>query len=539
MITLLIFPADVRELNIELTALLPHLDGQDQLLVAQDPPDAEPARLVAHALDARGDPRCALAQARDLPEKMTGDYLLPLAPGMRLRAGGLAEVKRFVRRFASPPGVRFPEPDPADPEDPFRGRRRRLFGVPMRLGLAKPYLLHRDTLGRLAPVNLLAALREDDPAVLLELELADEGGPGRGAWAPEPLLEGSVGSEALDADARRAVLAQFIERSGRPVTLQTTDAGLRVQARQPRGIDIELTTRCNARCIFCPQRDLPVKQHMTDDVFERVLAMIREKPLGTIYFIGRGEPLMHPRFVDYVREIRNWTGIEFEVFTNGLALVPAVVDQLVRLNDGELNIAINVSLHSLKEETHRALTGTDLRTISENLRYLNRHGRALRIAYAFVKNKINEAEMATLRRHLDRTGNRDWDISLIYNKGGYVASGELFDPEFYRRQLPRDQMDVPATGPCWYSFSGQYYWVNVHGQFTLCHDDFDEDTILGEVGRDSLESIDQRVAELRRAGGAARCKRCNKRQREAHHGGYGEDVAQVKDGFLVTTEGRP
>jgi MoaA/NifB/PqqE/SkfB family radical SAM enzyme len=547
MIALLIFPADAAQLNVELTALLPHLDRGDQLLVAQDPADAEGAHRVDRALAACGDPRCIPVWGRDLAEKMTGDYLLPLAPGMRLCAGALAEVKRFVRRWHGPPSVRFAEPDPVDRWDRFGGRRRRLFGVPLRLELTKPYLLHRDILERLGGLDglgglggrdLVASLRDDDPGVAVEMELADEGGPDRGAWAPVPVLEGGhFPAAAPDAEAQRQAYVRFIERSGRPVTLQTTQGGLRVEARQPRGIDIELTTRCNARCIFCPQRDLPVKQHMTDEVFERVLAMIRSEPLGTIYFIGRGEPLMHPRFVDYVREIRNWTGIEFEVFTNGLALVPAVVDQLVGLNDEELNIAINVSLHSLKEETHRALTGTELRTVSENLKYLHRKGNALRITYAFVKNKINEAEMVSLRRHLDRTGNRDWDISLVYNKGGFVDPGELFDEAFYQRQRGPDQAEVPATGPCWYSYSGQYYWVNVQGQFTLCNDDFNADTILGEVGTDSLEAIDARVADLRTRGGAERCKRCNKRQREAHHGGYGEDLAQVKGRFRVATKG--
>lgn len=535
MITLLVFSHGAQELSLGVGSFLRHLDPDDQVLVAGSASGAQ-SDACSHGECGRGhDPRCGWVGDGDLLSRMQGEYLLPLWADMRLRDGALADTKAMVRQFGVPSSVRFPSPGGADPEDPFQGRRRRLFGVPMQLELTKPYLVHRDVLHRMQAADLVSMLREDDPAVLLELELAAEGGPGSGCWASGPLLVSDGGPTGeLEAEASRRFLEPFLARSGREAVIQRVDNGFCVQAQRVRGIDIELSTRCNARCVFCPQKDLSVKQNMKDEVFERVLAMIREQPIGTIYFIGRGEPLMHPRFVDYVREIRNWTGITFEVFTNGLALTPAVVDRLNRLNNAELNIAINVSLHSLKEDTHRLLTGTDLRIISENLRYLHSSSRSIRVAYAFVKNKVNEGEMARLRHHLDLTGNRDWDISLVYNKGGYVESEALFDAEFYQRQLPAKERALMATGPCWYSYSGLYYFVNVHGQYTLCHDDFEEDTILGEVGRDSLDVIDRRVAELQGAGGAARCSRCNKRQRELHHGGYGEDVAQVKDRFVLS-----
>ncbi|MDY0000105.1 MAG: radical SAM protein [Polyangia bacterium] len=486
-----------------------------------------------------GDPRVVIVHGDTLTRDMKGEYLLPLSSGMRLRPGALDELRRSLQGSSLPLSVRFPAPCSPDPEDPFHGRRRRLFGIPMHLAAVKPFLAHRSLLARFGSADVLSAMRHDDPIVLLELELASDGGPGSGAWASAPILEhGESAGRPLDQDELMSTLQQFSARGGRPVSIVRAEGGLRVQGQRIRGIDIELSTRCNARCVFCPQRDVKKKGHMPDSVFKRVLAMIREQPIGTIYFIGRGEPLLHPRFLDCVREIRNWTGIEFEVFTNGLALVPEVVDRLVALNNESLNIAINVSLHSLQEDTHRRLTGTDLRIVTENLKYLHQHRGSLRVSYAFVKNKVNETEMAKLRRHLDRTGNRDWDISLVYNKGGYIEEGELFDAAFYHRQLARTHSQLEATGPCYYSYSGRYYFVNLHGQFTLCHDDFEEDTILGEVGKDSLETIDARVAELHRAGGAARCARCNKRQRELHHGGYGEDVAQVKDWFHIQADAR-
>ncbi len=524
MISILIIPRKLEGLEESLASIRAQIGPDDELLLAPLSRSARLRRACADLVERTAQSSIRIVRgSHHLPEIMKCEFLLVFRAGDLLREGALASLRRFLEQNQQYPCVRIPS----------AAGHRRLFGVPLGLVLGKPYLLHRKLLARLGRRNMLRSLRDDSVDILLAMEEA-----GGGGWLDEPLLEsgGSEPGEGLSSEQALDFLRRYARRRRLPISLSRVEGGIRVQAIRARGIDIELTSRCNARCSFCPQRQVKSIGDMSDAVFKRVLDMIREGPFGTIYFIGRGEPLLHPRFLDYVKEIRDRTGIEYEVFTNGLGLVPEMVDRLAELNDSHLNITINISLHSLKEDTHRELTETDLSIIARNLRFLQTRADRLNITYAFVTNKINEAEMASLRRYLDRTGNCKWDISLVYNKGGAIPEGRLFDRDFYRRHLSPAAFEQEATGPCWYSYCGLYYWVNYQGLFTLCHDDFHDETILGEVGRDNLETVDRRVAELLNQGGAPRCRRCNKRQRELHHGGNIDTEAHIKDHFVLRVE---
>jgi MoaA/NifB/PqqE/SkfB family radical SAM enzyme len=94
-------------------------------------------------------------------------------------------------------------------------------------------------------------------------------------------------------------------------------------------IDIELTNRCNARCVFCPRDAMPEQGFMRHDVFEQSLARALEiqalaqrlpTPLeGIVVFCGTGEPLLHRKTAEYVRRVRD-AGLACEVSTNGSLL---------------------------------------------------------------------------------------------------------------------------------------------------------------------------------------------------------------------------
>lgn len=533
MMEILLICRDAAEAAASLASLLPQLGPGERVVMAGRDRSADRIAALRRLAGAHPEAPVDVLGRREHPADVwTRDFVLVLrAPG-RLRAGGLRAIRAALKRRPQAPWLRVPAPG-AQAE--LRLARRRLFGLPLRIAWSDPLLLSRASIAELPRRGLLASLAGRSDRLWLAMERHSDG-----LWLEEPVLDARppVAVPGASTGRHRRLLTRRAQEAGLPVSVRSERGGLRVLAERPRGIDIELTNRCNAGCCFCPRHEIPELGDMSDEVFERVLAFVREQSIGTIYFIGRGEPMLHPRFVEYIQRIKQVTGLEFEVFTNGLRLTPDLVQRLAELNDPELNIAINVSLHSLQAETHRRLTGTSLEKIARNLEHLVQQRDRLRVSYAFVTNKINEREMAGLRRHLDATGNTAWDISLVYNKGGFVPEGPLFDEAFFQRQANWDPATRRSpTGPCWYSYSGQFYWVNFRGQFTLCHDDFREDTILGRVGETSLEEVDRRVADLRAAGGAPRCARCNKRLREWHHGENVDGISGVKGSFLIPPPG--
>ncbi len=105
---------------------------------------------------------------------------------------------------------------------------------------------------------------------------------------------------------------------------------------------VELTNNCNIDCTTCMRNiwDLQVgmlsEEHFS--LIEREVEGMNPKPL--LFFGGFGEPTSHPRFVEYVRRIRE-AGAEVDLITNGTLLTEELIDELIGLGVRELWVSID------------------------------------------------------------------------------------------------------------------------------------------------------------------------------------------------------
>lgn len=292
-----------------------------------------------------------------------------------------------------------------------------------------------------------------------------------------------------------------------------------IKKSSARYLDIEWTNHCNARCLFCPREKMPAVGFMKENTFLVLLDKARKANVSKIMCIGRGEPLLHPKALDFVRYIREYTGMSLEIFTNGEVLTPEVTDALATLNDPILDLQINVSLHTLDHKLHRSLVGVNLKKVLRNVRYLIHRSDKLRYSLCFVQNKKNKLELQKLKERLAKRGITKNGISMVYNKGGHVPDGETFDKDFYLESFGVErESDLPEWRLCQYTFDFLSYSVNFRGEFVLCHDDFEDRYKLGNVFEDDFTAIDAKIAALKKQGGAEQCRRCTKYLREAYHG---------------------
>ena len=110
---------------------------------------------------------------------------------------------------------------------------------------------------------------------------------------------------------------------------------------------VELTSRCNLRCRYCPHPKLRrEKEDMTEEVLSSALDHLAYyRGLGTqqeVSITGLGEALMHPRFIEFAAAIRETVGITCFVnfSTNGILFTEEVA-QFCQ----EQQIGVFVSLH--------------------------------------------------------------------------------------------------------------------------------------------------------------------------------------------------
>lgn len=328
-----------------------------------------------------------------------------------------------------------------------------------------------------------------------------------------------VSVDCADIETKAQFAEQYIRSQKLNLKWMRKNGNVVVSSEVSRYADMEWTNLCNARCVFCPRGKMKALGNMEDDVFYRAVDKIRKANIGKIMCIGRGEPLLHPKAMDFVKYIKEHTGLNLEIFTNGAVLTPEMTDALADLNDEILDLRINVSLHTLRHDLHEKMVGVDLRKVIKNLRYLISKKDKLSYSVCFVKNKMNETEMQQLSNYFAKLGIQKTGISLVYNKGGHVDSPEVFDSDFYLRNrglMPGKQL--PEHTLCEYTYDHLAYCINYRGDFTICHDDFDDMYKLGSIFEDEFPAIDAKIDDLKKVGGTEQCKGCTKYLRESFHG---------------------
>ncbi len=114
---------------------------------------------------------------------------------------------------------------------------------------------------------------------------------------------------------------------------------------------IEVTDRCNERCIHCYAEAAPeCANRLSLDEMGRVLIAARRLGRPAVQFTG-GDPLIHPDIVAAVAMARDMGFDTIELYTNGLALNDAMLE---RLAPHRPRLAFSVYSHD--DATHDAIT---------------------------------------------------------------------------------------------------------------------------------------------------------------------------------------
>jgi len=125
-----------------------------------------------------------------------------------------------------------------------------------------------------------------------------------------------------------------------------------LERAQPLAANLELTYRCNWRCVFCYN---PRHHDLRGLPTERWLGVLDElRELGTLYVgLTGGEPLTHPDFLAIARGVRE-RAFALRVLTNGALVTEALAAEIAALQP----MAVELSLHGARAETHDRATAT-------------------------------------------------------------------------------------------------------------------------------------------------------------------------------------
>lgn len=179
------------------------------------------------------------------------------------------------------------------------------------------------------------------------------------------------------------------------------------EARKPAldWLQVDITSHCNAACIYCPRhvyRDKWIKRHLPFEVFQRLLADTERTAM--VHLQGWGEPLCHPDFFRMLKAAKT-AGLKVGTTTNGMLVDEEMAGRLV----GEGLDVLAFSLAGVDEANDRIRKGTSLDQVRLAVAAVHRAKARLGVenptvhaAYMILRSRLNDLE--TLPSFLEKTG---------------------------------------------------------------------------------------------------------------------------------------
>jgi hypothetical protein len=244
----------------------------------------------------------------------------------------------------------------------------------------------------------------------------------------------------------------------------------------PREIVLELTPRRLSRPIYLPGSYQPINRpDLTPDAAARLLEELAGIDDLRLVLAGAGDPLLSPGVFEILRRAAEF-GIAVAIETDLVGLDESAVFALAESN---VDI-VSVHLPAATAQTYLAVMQFDgFKTCLDNLRRLigrrqsRRAGTPL-IVPTFTKTQANLAEMEPWYDHWLRL------LGCAVIAGPSDFSGSIPDVAVAR-------MEPPLRKPC-ARLAGRITILS-DGRIVSCEQDFYGKQTLGQIGRDSIQSV--------------------------------------------------
>jgi radical SAM protein with 4Fe4S-binding SPASM domain len=176
---------------------------------------------------------------------------------------------------------------------------------------------------------------------------------------------------------------------------------------------IELTSRCNERCVHCYIPHQNKTTDISDDIFYYTLDQYR-KMGGLNLTLSGGEPLMHPHFCEYLHKAK-----EYDFAVNVLSNLTLLNDDIVEIMKNIRLSSVQVSLYSMLPEIHDSITtipGSFKKTL-HSIETLVKNDIPLQISCPILKqNKNNYVDVLKYAKRIRVRAVTDYIIMARYDQ---------------------------------------------------------------------------------------------------------------------------
>jgi len=290
-----------------------------------------------------------------------------------------------------------------------------------------------------------------------------------------PSTKSTTAWAEVDEQGRLVVPSDVVSRYGlAPGSRVRLDEGTNfVRLHRPvthlTKIYIEPTVHCNLDCITCFRNcwDQPLGR-MSDETFDHFIWGLKDlDPIPNVYFGGIGEPLFHPKTVEWIARVKS-LGANVELITNGTLLTEKISRELI---EAGLDI-LWVSIDGASPETYADIRlGAELPTIIKNLKRFTEmrpahHFPKPEIGIAFVAMKRNIADLPKVIQLGKSVKAKYYSVSNVQPATEEMQDDRLYvqtmnniayfqAPHLPRLSLPRMDFDQTTNDALFQTFNSQ------------------------------------------------------------------------------------
>ncbi len=144
-------------------------------------------------------------------------------------------------------------------------------------------------------------------------------------------------------------------------------------------INLEWTSKCNARCIMCPREAVTNPRAMDLETLRRAVSRLSPQDVFRVVIAGYGEPTTHPQF-EQCLQIISAAPVPVDLISNGQLLDPTRLGEL----DGIVR-TLTISFSSVDPEIYgRVHANLDQSRVMENIRLAQNSLRHTRLAISLT-----------------------------------------------------------------------------------------------------------------------------------------------------------
>ncbi len=133
----------------------------------------------------------------------------------------------------------------------------------------------------------------------------------------------------------------------------------------PERITIELTNKCNYNCTFCPRKLMEKQMGFLEfGLAEKLISEIsRLGPVSIVPFF-RGEPLLHPRWLDILTMLKDAHTGQIQLATNGSLLDKTTAEKLLDIGVDFISFSLDTTDPEIYEQTR---CSADFQKVLDNI----------------------------------------------------------------------------------------------------------------------------------------------------------------------------